>query len=98
EGTVSGNKLAFDYLIVATGARHSYFGKDQWAEDAPGIKSLDDATQVRANTLLAFERAEVETDRTRRKALLTFVVVGGGPTGVEMAGAIAELARNSITR
>ena len=96
--TVGGNRIGFDYLIVATGARHSYFGKDHWAEHAPGIKSVDDATQVRANILLAFERAEVETDRARRKALLTFVVVGGGPTGVEMAGAIAELARNSITR
>jgi NADH dehydrogenase len=96
--TVGGNRIGFDYLIVATGARHSYFGKDHWAEHAPGIKSVDDATQVRANILLAFERAEIETDRARRKALLTFVVVGGGPTGVEMAGAIAELARNSITR
>jgi len=93
-----GEPVPYDYLVLATGARHSYFGKDHWATFAPGIKSLDDATQVRANILLAFERAEVETDRERRKALLTFVVVGGGPTGVEMAGAIAELARNSITR
>ena len=93
-----GEPVPYDYLVLATGARHSYFGKDHWATFAPGIKSLDDATQVRANILLAFERAEVQTDRERRKALLTFVVVGGGPTGVEMAGAIAELARNSITR
>jgi NADH dehydrogenase len=96
--TVNGKAVAFDYLIVATGARHSYFGKDHWAEHAPGIKTVDDATQVRANILMAFERAEAETDRERRKALLSFVVIGGGPTGVEMAGAIAELARNSITR
>ncbi|HKX36181.1 MAG TPA: NAD(P)/FAD-dependent oxidoreductase, partial [Rhizorhapis sp.] len=96
--TVKSSAVPFDYLIVATGARHSYFGKDQWSEYAPGIKTVDDATRVRADILLAFERAEVETDRERRKALLTFVVIGGGPTGVEMAGAIAELARNSITR
>ncbi len=95
---VNGASVPFDYLIVATGARHSYFGKDQWAEHAPGIKTVDDATRVRADILLAFERAEAESDRERRKALLTFVVIGGGPTGVEMAGAIAELARNSITR
>jgi NADH dehydrogenase len=96
--SVNGTKIPFDYLIVATGARHSYFGKDHWAEHAPGIKTVDDATRVRADILLAFERAEVETDRARRKALLTFIIIGGGPTGVEMAGAIAELARNSITR
>lgn len=95
---VNGASVPFDYLIVATGARHSYFGKDQWAEHAPGIKTVDDATRVRADILLAFEQAEAENDRERRKALLTFVVIGGGPTGVEMAGAIAELARNSITR
>ena len=94
---VNGSNVPFDYLIVATGARHSYFGKDQWADHAPGIKTVDDATRVRADILLAFERAEAETDREQRKALLTFVVIGGGPTGVEMAGAIAELARNSIT-
>lgn len=95
---VNGSTVPFDYLIVATGARHSYFGKDRWADHAPGIKTVDDATRVRADILLAFERAEAETDRSQRKALLTFAVIGGGPTGVEMAGAIAELARNSITR
>jgi NADH:ubiquinone reductase (H+-translocating) len=94
----TGDFISYDYLVVATGARHSYFGKDRWARHAPGIKSIDDATQVRAKILLAFERAEVETDAARRQALLTFVIVGGGPTGVEMAGAIAELARKSITR
>ncbi len=92
-----GGTISYDYLVVAPGARHSYFGRDHWAEHAPGIKSIDDATRVRANILLAFERAEVEKDSGRRRALLTFVVVGGGPTGVEIAGAIAELARNSIT-
>ena len=97
--TVAGAEPApYDYLLLATGARHSYFGKDKWAAHAPGIKTLDDATQVRADILLAFERAEVERDAERRRAHLTFVVVGGGPTGVEMAGAIAELARNSITK
>ncbi len=96
--TVSGERIAYDYLIIATGARHSYFGKDQWEKDAPGIKSVDDATRVRGKILTAFERAEVETNPAKRRALLTFVIVGGGPTGVEMAGAIAELARHSITR
>lgn len=95
---MDGETIAYDTLIVATGARHSYFGKDHWAKHAPGIKTVDDATRVRSKILLAFERAEVEMDKDRRQALLTFVVVGGGPTGVEMAGAIAELARSSITR
>jgi NADH dehydrogenase len=94
----SGQRIAYDYLILATGARHSYFGKDQWEAHAPGIKSVDDATRVRGKILTAFERAEVETDPAERRRLLTFVVVGGGPTGVEMAGAVAELARHSITR
>jgi len=88
--------VSYDHLVVATGARHSYFGKDQWEAFAPGIKSVDDATRVRARVLLAFEQAESETDAARRNALLTFVIVGGGPTGVEMAGAVAELARRSI--
>jgi len=95
--TAGGRAVPFDYLILATGARHSYFGKDDWEADAPGIKTVDDATRLRAEILLAFERAEVEPDLAKRTALLTFVIVGGGPTGVEMAGAIAELARKSIT-
>lgn len=94
--TAGGANVPYDYLLVATGARHSYFGKDHWENVAPGIKTVDDATRVRAKILLAFERAEGETDKAKRDALLTFVIVGGGPTGVEMAGAIAELARRSI--
>ena len=94
----SGARLDFDWLVVATGARHSYFGRDSWAEHAPGIKSLEDAIAVRRKVLLALERAETEPDPDRRRALLTFVVVGGGPTGVEMAGAIAELAHRSVSR
>ncbi len=94
----SGSGLEFDWLILATGARHSYFGRDEWAASAPGLKSIEDATAIRRNVLLALERAESETDPERRQALLTFVVVGGGPTGVEMAGAIAELARQSVSR
>ncbi|MEQ1864130.1 MAG: NAD(P)/FAD-dependent oxidoreductase [Micropepsaceae bacterium] len=95
--TAGGHSVPYDHLLIATGARHSYFGNDQWEAHAPGIKTVDDATRVRAKILLAFERAEGETDKAKRDALLTFVVVGGGPTGVEMAGAIAELARRSIT-
>ncbi|MGL6043635.1 MAG: NAD(P)/FAD-dependent oxidoreductase [Sandaracinobacteroides sp.] len=90
--------MPYDWLVIATGARHSYFGKDDWAPFAPGIKTVDDATAVRRKILLALERAEIETDAAKRQALLTFVVIGGGPTGVEMAGAIAELARRSVTR
>jgi NADH dehydrogenase len=94
--TAGGLSVAYDYLLIATGARHSYFGKDAWEAVAPGIKTVDDATRLRAKILLAFERAEGEKDPAKREALLTFVIVGGGPTGVEMAGAIAELARRSI--
>ena len=93
-----GGTLDFDFLVVATGARHSYFGRGEWSAHAPGLKSIEDATAIRRNILLALERAETETDADRRRALLTFVVVGGGPTGVEMAGAIAELARRSVSR
>jgi len=93
-----GKPVCYDRLIVATGARHSYFGRDEWALNAPGIKTIDDATAVRRKILLALERAETESDPARRQALLTFAVIGGGPTGVEMAGAIAELARRSVSR
>ncbi|WP_037502978.1 NAD(P)/FAD-dependent oxidoreductase [Sphingomonas jaspsi] len=93
----SGRSERFDYLIVATGARHSYFGRDHWSDHAPGLKSIEDATEVRRKILLALEHAETETDEAARKALLTFVVIGGGPTGIEMAGAIAELARRSVS-
>jgi NADH dehydrogenase len=88
--------LDYDYLIVATGARHSYFGHDEWEAFAPGLKSLEDAIEIRRRILLAFERAERETDVERRRALLTFVLVGGGPTGAELAGAIAEISRHVL--
>ena len=94
----SGRAIDYDWLILATGARHSYFGRDEWAVHAPGLKTLEDATAIRRKVLLALERAETEPDRDGRQALLTFVVIGGGPTGVEMAGAIAELARQSVSR
>jgi NADH:ubiquinone reductase (H+-translocating) len=89
-------RIDYDFLILATGARHAYFGHDDWARHAPGLKRIDDATYLRRRILLAFEMAESETDAERRRALLNFVVVGGGPTGVEMAGAIAELARKVL--
>jgi NADH dehydrogenase len=89
-------RIPYDYLIVATGARHAYFGHDEWAAVAPGLKKIDDATRVRRKILIALERAEGETNAKKRRALMTFVVVGGGPTGVEMAGAIAELAKVAL--
>ncbi|MCU0714009.1 MAG: NAD(P)/FAD-dependent oxidoreductase [Pirellula sp.] len=89
----------FDYLVVATGSTHHYFGKDaQWEHLAPGLKTIEDATKIRRNVLLAFERAERSSDPEEIKRLLTFVVVGGGPTGVEMAGSIAELAKQTMRR
>ena len=93
-----GTPLVYDYAIVATGATHSYFGHDDWARHAPGLKTLDDATTIRREVLLAFERAEREPDPTRQRELLTFVVVGGGPTGVEMAGSLVEIARRTLRR
>jgi NADH dehydrogenase len=93
-----GSALKYDYLLVATGAHHSYFGHDDWAQLAPGLKSLEDAVEIRQRVLLAFERAERERDPVRRQAYLTFVVVGGGATGVEMAGAVAELRRYALRR
>jgi NADH:ubiquinone reductase (H+-translocating) len=91
-------RTAFDYLIVATGAQQSYFGHDLWAIYAPGLKSIDDATYVRRRILLAFEKAETEPNAVERRHLLNFVVVGGGATGVEKAGAIAELAKRALAR
>lgn len=88
--------LHYDYLILATGGRTSYFGHDEWEKFAPGLKDLDDAVEIRRRVLLAFEAAEKETDAERRQELLTFVIVGGGPTGVELAGAIAELAHTVL--
>ncbi|PYK95066.1 MAG: FAD-dependent oxidoreductase [Verrucomicrobia bacterium] len=85
-------EVGYDYLILATGAGHSYFGHPQWEAYAPGLKNIEDALEIRRRILLAFEMAERETDEERRRALLTFVVIGGGPTGVELAGAIAEIA------
>jgi NADH dehydrogenase len=90
--------LSYDYLVLATGAQHSYFGHDEWEPFAPGLKSILDATAIRRKILLAFEHAEIEPDPAKQQALLTFVVVGAGPTGVEMAGAIADLAHKSIVR
>src|SRR5262245_16040629 len=88
--------ITFDYLIVASGATHSYFGHDEWERDAPGLKTLDDALAVRQRILMAFEAAERTSDPEQQRRLLTFVIVGGGPTGVEMAGALAEIARQSL--
>jgi NADH dehydrogenase len=86
----------YDTLVLATGARHAYFGHDEWEPYAPGLKTLEDATAIRRRILLSFERAEREVDPVRRAALLTFVIIGGGPTGVELAGAIAELAYQNL--
>ena len=93
-----GTDLPFDYLIIATGAQHTYFGHDEWEPFAPGLKTLEDATAMRRRLLVAFERAELETDPEVRQALLTFVIIGAGPTGVELAGAIIELARITLKR
>lgn len=93
-----GSTLAFDTLVIATGARHAYFGHDDWERVAPGLKTLEDATTIRRRILRAFEEAEREADPAQREALLTFVVIGAGPTGVELAGTIAELARLTLVR
>jgi NADH dehydrogenase len=95
---LDGDELSYDYLIVAPGSSHTYFGHPEWAAPAPGLKTLDDALVIRRRILLAFERAEREHDETTRRMLLTFVIVGGGPTGVELAGALAEIARHSLHR
>jgi NADH dehydrogenase len=91
-----GTALRYDHLIVAAGATHSYFGRDEWARFAPGLKTLDDAFEIRRRVLLAFEQAEKELDEERRRHWLTFIIIGGGPTGVEMAGTLAEIARHTL--
>ena len=93
-----GAVLPYDYCAIATGARHSYFGHDEWEPLAPGLKSIEDALEIRRRIFLAFERAERESDVARRQQLLTFVIVGGGPTGVELAGALAEIRRYALSR
>ena len=91
-----GVSIPYDYLVIATGATHSYFGHENWAMFAPGLKGIDDATRTRRRILIAFERAEITENEEERKRLLTFAIVGGGPTGVEMAGALAEIARQTL--
>jgi NADH dehydrogenase len=91
-------EVPYDYLIIATGARYNYFGHDEWEEAAPGLKTIADATMLRAKILAAFEQAEICATQAERQALLTFVVVGAGPTGVEMAGSIADLAHKALAR
>ncbi|HSP81981.1 MAG TPA: NAD(P)/FAD-dependent oxidoreductase, partial [Myxococcaceae bacterium] len=91
-------ELSYDYLILATGVTHSYFGHDEWARHAPGLKTVDDALEIRRRVLLAFELAERETDPRRRRELLTFVIIGAGPTGAEMAGALAEISRRTLAK
>src|SRR6185369_3381074 len=91
-----GSKVGYEYLIVAAGARHSYFGKDKWETSAPGLKTVEDALEMRRRILLAFELAEREAYLNNKIEPLTFVVVGGGPTGVELAGAIADIARQAL--
>src|SRR5438876_9452485 len=91
-------EIGYDFLILATGARHSYFGHDEWERLAPGLKSLEDAIELRRRLLMAFEYAEKITDEAARKVAMTFVIIGGGPTGVEMAGAIAEVARYTLAK
>ena len=91
-------EISYDYLILATGSRHSYFGNEQWEKLAPGLKSLEDALEIRRRLLMAFEYADKITDEAARKAAMTFAIIGGGPTGVEMAGAIAEIARYTLAK
>ncbi len=91
-----GHDFPYDYLVLASGVTHAYFGHDEWAKVAPGLKHLEDARDIRARFLLAFEKAEIADDEAERRKLLTFVVIGGGPTGVEMAGAMAEVAKETL--
>jgi NADH:ubiquinone reductase (H+-translocating) len=95
---IGDREIAYDYLILATGSRHSYFGHDEWERLAPGLKSLEDAVEIRRRLLLAFEYAEKITDEAAKAAAMTFVVIGGGPTGVEIAGAIAEISRYTLAK
>src|ERR1700730_8721249 len=95
---IGDREIAYDYLILATGSRHSYFGHGEWEKLAPGLKSLEDAVEIRRRLLLAFEYAEKITDKTANSAAVTLVVMGGGPTGVEMAGAIAEISRYTLAK
>src|SRR5687768_8579934 len=90
------DKVPYDYLVVATGSTHSYFGNDAWARFAPGLKTMDDAFEIRRRILLAFEHAEREVDAAKRAPWLTFAVVGAGATGVELAGTLAEIARHTL--
>ena len=91
-----GGVLTYDTLVLATGARHAYFGHDEWEPFAPGLKTLEDATAIRRRVLMSLEQAERQEDPVKRAALMSFVIVGGGPTGVELAGAIVELDRKSV--
>ena len=93
-----GRRVPYDYLVLATGARHAYFGHDDWEVFAPGLKRIEDATEIRRRILIAFERAENETDADERQCLMSLLIVGGGPTGVELAGAIAELTRRALAK
>lgn len=93
-----GEVIAYDYLLLASGATHAYFGHDEWARHAPGLKTLDDALHIRRRVLTAFERAEASDDEAERAAWLHFAVVGGGPTGVELAGTLAEIAHKTLRR
>jgi NADH dehydrogenase len=96
--TLADGEVPYDYLILAAGATHSYFGHDAWARDAPGLKSIEDALEIRRRLFVAFEKAERETDASARRSWLTFLIVGGGPTGVELAGTVAEIARHTLAR
>ena len=96
EVVAGSERIAYDFLVLATGARHAYFGNEDWEPNAPGLKSINDATAIRRRVLMAFERAEMTTDDAERERLLNFVVVGAGPTGVELAGTLSELARRTL--